>query len=378
MDLKLFIGFKGSSLMSLMDFMKYGFTSWSWGELLTFVFFVTHITIVGVTVFLHRCQSHRALKLNFFVSHFFRLWLWLTTGMVTKAWVAIHRKHHAKCETKNDPHSPQTKGLSEVLWRGTELYRSSSRDSELIMKYGHGTPDDWIEKNIYSRFSWQGVALMLIIDFMLFGVTGIAVWTIQMMWIPFFAAGVINGIGHFVGYRNYKTPDQSRNIFPLGILIGGEELHNNHHSYATSPRLSSKWYEFDIGWFYIKSMMFFGLAKIRSLPKGARLNPEKYSIDEDTVAAFMASKYELLQKLHTLSVKDTVAQIKNSSPKNSIAEKLKNDFENIWSEKVFSVEQAVSALQSWCHEAEKSGVETIQEFARKLQMLTLNDTRMSF
>ena len=364
--------------MSLIEFFKFGLSGWSWWGLTAFLFLVTHITIVGVTVFLHRCQSHKALKLNPVVSHFFRLWLWLTTGMVTREWVAIHRKHHAKCETKNDPHSPKIKGITEVLWRGTELYRVSSRDPELIQKYGHGTPNDWLEKNLYSRFSWQGVAVMFIIDFMLFGVIGIGIWAIQMMWIPFFAAGVINGIGHYIGYRSFKTPDESRNIFPLGILIGGEELHNNHHSYATSPRLSSKWYEFDIGWLYIRILMFFGLAETRSLPKGARLNPEKSSIDEDTVAAFLASKYELLQKLHRLSVHATVEQIKTSNPSNVIAEKLKNDFEKIWSEKISSVEQAVQALQLWCTEAEKSGIDAIEDFARKLRMLTLGESRVSF
>ena len=364
--------------MSLIEFFKFGLSGWSWWGLTAFLFLVTHITIVGVTVFLHRCQSHKALKLNPVVSHFFRLWLWLTTGMVTREWVAIHRKHHAKCETKNDPHSPKIKGITEVLWRGTELYRVSSKDPELIQKYGHGTPNDWLEKNLYSRFSWQGVAVMLIIDFMLFGVIGIGIWAIQMMWIPFFAAGVINGIGHYIGYRSFKTPDESRNIFPLGILIGGEELHNNHHSYATSPRLSSKWYEFDIGWLYIRILMFFGLAETRSLPKGARLNPEKSSIDENTVAAFLASKYELLQKLHRLSVHATVEQIKTSNPSNVIAEKLKNDFEKIWSEKICSVEQAVQALQLWCTEAEKSGIDAIEDFARKLRMLTLGESRVSF
>ena len=364
--------------MSLMEFMKFGLTGWNWVSLLTFVFVVTHITIVSVTVFLHRCQSHRALQLNFFVSHFFRFWLWITTGMVTKEWVAIHRKHHAKCETNDDPHSPKTKGISEVLWRGTELYRSSSKDPDLIKKYGHGTPDDWLENNLYSKFSWQGVAFMLVVNFILFGVLGIAIWAVQMMWIPFFAAGVINGIGHYFGYRNYKTPDESRNIFPLGILIGGEELHNNHHSYATSPRLSSKWYEFDIGWFYIRVLMFLGLATTRKVPKGARLNPEKFSIDEDTIAAFLASKYELLQKLHRLSVNSKLPQVQAPSARNRIAEKLKIDFENIWSEKFFSVEQAINALQIWCVEAEKSGVETIQEFARKLKMLTLRESRMTF
>ncbi len=365
-------------MMSLMEFLKFGVSGWTWLGLLAFVLFVTHVTIVCVTVFLHRCQSHKALTLNPFVAHFFRFWLWLTTGMVTKEWVAIHRKHHAKCETDNDPHSPKIKGVNEVLWRGTELYRSSSKNSELIKKYGHGTPDDWLEKNLYSRFSWQGVAIMLITDFLLFGVTGVAIWTIQMMWIPFFAAGVINGIGHYIGYRNFKTPDESRNIIPIGILIGGEELHNNHHSFATSPRLSSKWYEFDIGWFYIRLLMFFGLAKTRSVPKGARLNPDKTSIDEDTIAAFLASKYELLHKLHRLSLKTTVTQIKQPNTKNAAVEKLKNDFENIWSERMLSVEQAIQALQGWCAEAEKSGVVAIQEFAKKLRMLTLSESRMTF
>ena len=257
--------------MSLVDFISYGISKAELSSIIIYTLCMTHITIVAVTVFLHRCQAHRSLKLSPAISHFFRFWLWLTTGMVTKEWAAIHRKHHAKCEGKGDPHSPQVKGISTVLWSGTELYRETAKDKECIEKYGHGTPDDWVERNIYSKHTVWGVGSMLVINFCLFGIIGVAIWAIQMMWIPFFAAGVINGIGHFVGYRNFKTPDASRNIFPLGILIGGEELHNNHHSHATSPKLSSKWYEFDIGWLYIKLFEFFGLAEIRSVPKNPNM-----------------------------------------------------------------------------------------------------------
>jgi len=214
---------------------------------------LTHITIASVTIFLHRHQAHRALDLSPAVSHFFRFWLWLTTGMVTKEWAAIHRKHHAKCETPDDPHSPQVLGLNRVLWGGVSLYVKESRNADTMTRYGHGTPDDWIEKRVYSRFPGLGITLMLLLDILLFGIPGVLVWGIQMIWIPFWAAGVINGVGHYFGYRNFRAEDASTNIFPLGILIGGEELHNNHHAYASSAKLSSRWYEFDIGWMYIAS-----------------------------------------------------------------------------------------------------------------------------
>ncbi len=213
---------------------------------------VTHITIAAVTIFLHRSQAHRALDLHPIPSHFFRFWLWLTTGMVTKEWVAIHRKHHAKCETDDDPHSPQTRGIKTVLLTGSELYRAEAKMQETLAKYGHGTPDDWIERNLYTRFSWQGVGLMLIVNLMLFGAIGATVWAVQMLWIPITAAGIINGIGHWWGYRNFEAPDASTNVSPWGIIIGGEELHNNHHTYPTSAKLSVKPYEFDIGWAYIR------------------------------------------------------------------------------------------------------------------------------
>ena len=217
-----------------------------WGYVLV-ALGLTHITIAAVTIFLHRCQAHRALDLHPAISHFFRLWLWLTTGMVTKEWAAVHRKHHAKCETAEDPHSPQVFGLRKVLLEGTELYRLGANNAELVAKYGSGTPEDWIERNVYSRHSVMGVSLMMVIDLVLFGFAGLAIWAVQMVWIPIFAAGIINGLGHHTGYRSFQPDDASTNIVPWGILIGGEELHNNHHAYASSARLSSKWFEFDIG-----------------------------------------------------------------------------------------------------------------------------------
>ena len=213
---------------------------------------LTHMTIAAVTIFLHRHQSHRALTLHPVVSHLFRFWLWLTTGMVTKEWVAVHRKHHAKCETEQDPHSPRFKGLNTVLFKGAWLYRKEALNIKTLEKYGHGTPEDWLERNLYSRFPVIGISLMALLDVMLFGAVGLLVFAVQMLWIPFWAAGVINGLGHCLGYRNFETTDASTNIVPWGILIGGEELHNNHHAYAASARLSNKWWEFDIGWMYIR------------------------------------------------------------------------------------------------------------------------------
>ena len=234
------------------------------------VFFVTlaltHITIASVTIYLHRYSAHRALDLHPLPAHFFRLWLWLATGQVTKEWTAIHRKHHAKCEQAEDPHSPHVHGIKTVLFSGAELYRKESKNQETLERYGHGTPNDWVERNIYSRFSWQGVAIMLIVDLALFGALGLTVWAVQMMWIPVTAAGIINGAGHYWGYRNFEAPDASTNLVPWGIIIGGEELHNNHHTYPTSAKLSVKPYEFDLGWAYIRILQFVGLASVKKTP----------------------------------------------------------------------------------------------------------------
>jgi len=233
--------------MYLLEFLDGGLLQLSWWQLIVAALILTHITIAAVTIFLHRSQAHRALDLHPAVAMFFRAWLWLTTGMQTKEWVSIHRKHHAKCETPEDPHSPQTRGLKTVLWSGAELYMAEAENKETLERYGHGTPDDWVERKVFSRYVWQGCGIMLGANLVLFGAAGLAVWAVQMIWIPFHAAGVINGIGHFWGYRNYDVPDASTNIVPWGIWIGGEELHNNHHTYPTSAKLSSKWYEFDLG-----------------------------------------------------------------------------------------------------------------------------------
>ena len=258
---------------------------------------VTHITIAAVTIFLHRAQAHRALDLHPIPSHFFRFWLWLTTGMVTKEWVAIHRKHHAKCETDEDPHSPQTRGIKKVLLTGGELYRAEAKNQETLAKYGHGTPDDWIERNLYTRYSWQGVGLMLIIDLLLFGAIGATVWAVQMVWIPITAAGIINGIGHWWGYRNFEAPDASTNISPWGIIIGGEELHNNHHTYPTSAKLSVKPYEFDIGWVYIRvhgdGRPGQGAQDAAASWRWATVKPVA---DDKTLEAIIANRYEVMAK----------------------------------------------------------------------------------
>lgn len=231
---------------------------------LLYTLIVTHITIICVTIYLHRGQAHRGLTFHPVLEHFFRFWLWITTGMVTKEWVAIHRKHHRFCEQEEDPHSPHHYGIFKVLFGGAFLYANAGKDLAMIKAYGVGTPDDWIEKKLYTAHPWLGIVLMLVINLLLFGFWGFLIWGIQMIWIPFWAAGVINGLGHWWGYRNGETKDRSTNISPWGILIGGECLHNNHHLDPANPRLSRRWFEFDIGWFYIKVFEFLRLLKIRT------------------------------------------------------------------------------------------------------------------
>jgi stearoyl-CoA desaturase (delta-9 desaturase) len=225
----------------------------------------THITIICVTLFLHRGQAHKSIEFNPILSHFMRFWLWLTTGMVTKQWVAIHRKHHRYSDNEGDPHTPHVFGIYNVLFKGALLYHTASKDKEMVKQYGVGTPNDWMEQNVYTKYSRVGILLMLLIDILLFGWLGFIVWGIQMIWIPFWAAGVINGIGHWIGYRNGETKDHSRNISPWGIIIGGECLHNNHHLDPANPKLSRRWFEFDIGWMWLSIFRFFRLAKIRTI-----------------------------------------------------------------------------------------------------------------
>ncbi len=390
------------------DWFANGALGASWWQVLLATLVMTHITISAVTIFLHRAQSHRALDLHALPSHFFRLWLWLTTGMVTKEFVAIHRKHHAKCETEEDPHSPQTRGIKALLLTGVELYRAESRNAETMVKYGSGTPDDWIERNLYTRFSWQGVGVMLLIDVLLFGAIGVTVWAIQMLWIPVMATGIINGIGHWWGYRNFETVDASHNVSPWGIVIGGEELHNNHHTYPTSAKFSVKPYEFDIGWVYIRGMEMLGLAKVRKTPPKLALGAVR-AADSQTLEALIANRYEVmahyaaglkltvaaeLDKLKAQGaensarwaemrlakrwlhrdddqipqvVKPRMAQVVAQSPALAKLVAMREELRQLWTRTNVSAEQLVADLQAWCRRAEESGVAALQEFSLRLR-----------
>ena len=374
-----------------------------WGYVLV-ALGLTHVTIAGVTIFLHRYQAHRALELHPAISHFFRLWLWLTTGMVTKEWAAVHRKHHAKCETAEDPHSPVVFGLRKVLTEGAELYRIGSKDAETLTKYGHGTPDDWMERNVYSRHSVMGVSLMMVIDLVLFGFAGLAIWAVQMAWIPVFAAGVINGLGHHGGYRSFQTEDASTNIVPWGILVGGEELHNNHHAYASSARLSSKWFEFDIGWMYIRSMEILGLAQVKKLAPKIRFDMDKARCDLHTLQAVITHRYDVVQRF-ARTLKTTLAEeferlkargqavdrqvfkrwmqrdakdlqaherarleeVLNTSKVLATVYAMRQELGGLWARSTASKEQLLHQLEDWCRRAEKSGIAQLEAFSRTLR-----------
>lgn len=282
------------ALDAAVNWLAHGLLNLNWWQTVLVTLAMTHVTIVSVTVFLHRHQAHRALNLHPVASHFFRFWLWLTTGQVTREWAAIHRKHHARCEQAEDPHSPHVHGIRKVLFQGAELYRAESKNLETLARFGHGTPDDWIERKVYTGLSWMGIALMLVIDLVLFGVAGLAVWAVQMAWIPVTAAGIINGAAHYWGYRNFEAPDASTNISPWGIVIGGEELHNNHHTYPTSAKLSVKPYEFDIGWMYIRLMQGVGLASVKKTPPKLAFGNIRPVADEKTLEVLIASRYEVM------------------------------------------------------------------------------------
>jgi stearoyl-CoA desaturase (delta-9 desaturase) len=394
-----------NTLNAVLGFLDTGLLGLSGWEIVLYTLVVTHITIASVTIFLHRHQAHRALELRALPSHFFRFWLWLTTGQVTKEWAAIHRKHHAKCETEEDPHSPVKKGIMKVLLEGAELYREESRNQETLDKYGHGTPDDWMERNVY-KHSIFGVSLLMVVNVALFGVIGVTIWAVQMLWIPVWAAGVINGIGHFWGYRNYDCNDAATNIVPWGILIGGEELHNNHHTFATSAKLSSKWYEFDIGWMYIRMMEMVGLAKVKKVAPKAKRVKDKAVADFDTLQAVIANRYDVMAK-YAKSVKHAFgeevehlkekAQLENRFLKSSrklmqrepakleapqkqqlvelfqhskvleTMHQMRVELGAIWERSHSTRDQLLQQLQDWCARAEASGIKSLQEFSLRLR-----------
>ena len=369
---------------------------------------LTHVTIAAVTLYLHRSQAHRGLDLHPAVAHFFRFWLWLTTGMVTREWVAIHRKHHAKCEREGDPHSPAVFGLAQVFFRGAELYRDEARNAETLARYGHGAPDDWIERHLYSRCNLLGVGLMLVTDLILFGVLGLTVWAVQMAWIPFWAAGVVNGLGHAWGYRNFACPDDSTNVVPWGLLIGGEELHNNHHAYGTSAKFSSRWYEFDLGWAYIRVLQALGLAQVRRVAPRLRLRaPETAdTLGQDQLQGIIAHRYEVLARYsgvvkaavaHELKVlnlrqrggerlllrrcrkwlvRDAAAlapreqaQVDRAlslAPSLSTLVQMRRELTALWESSSASSEQLLADLRAWCQRARSSGIDGLEQFALRL------------
>jgi len=381
-----------------------------WGYVLV-ALALTHVTIVGVTVFLHRHQAHRALDLHPAVSHFFRAWLWLTTGMVTREWAAVHRKHHAKCDGAEDPHSPQIAGINRVLWGGVFLYVKAARSAETLERYGHGTPDDWLERNVYSRHTKFGIVLMGLIDLAVFGVVpGAIILAVQLAWIPFWAAGVINGLGHYWGYRNWPTPDWSTNISPWGILIGGEELHNNHHAYPTSAKLSNKWFEVDIGWGYIRTLRALGLAHVKHVAPVPRFIDAKPTADVQTLQAVIANRYDVLaQYAKTLlrAYADEVRELRRAAPDSAGAVRqlrrwlrrdettlaaperaalaaalaaalprsqtlatmwsMRGELAALWRRSSASREQLLEQLQDWCRRAESSGVRSLALFSQSLR-----------
>jgi stearoyl-CoA desaturase (delta-9 desaturase) len=338
-----------------------------WGYVLV-TLALTHVTIAAVTIFLHRHQAHRALGLHPVASHFFRFWLWLTTGMATREWVSIHRKHHARSDTAEDPHSPQIYGIRKVLFEGTELYRMEISDAATIGKFGRGTPDDWIERHVYAKHGVLGVAIMLVIDLGLFGPIGLTVWAVQMLWIPFFAAGVVNGVGHYWGYRNFAPDDASRNISPWGFLIGGEELHNNHHAYITSARFSIRWWEFDIGWMYIRILELLHLAKVRKVAPKIRFEQAKTPCDMDTLQSVITHRYAVLAQFDKCSTRHAaLGQAIESSRVLGMIHSMRQELAAVWSRPTASKEQLVRQLEDWCLRAEHSGITAVQEFSRRLR-----------
>ena len=384
-----------------MHYLAYGILNAPWWVMVVYTLIMTHITMVAVTVFLHRAQAHRALDLHSIPSHFFRFWLWFTTGMKTKEWVAVHRKHHAFSDRVGDPHSPVVEGIRKVMWEGAELYRTAKKDPETLDKYGKSTPADWLEKYVYSANFMrgkQGVTLLLILNCVLFGPAGLVIWAVQMAWTPFFAAGIINGIGHYFGYRNFECADAAVNILPWGILIAGEELHNNHHAYGTSAKLSVKWWEFDIGWMYIRLMSMFKLAEVkRKLPKAMTV-PFKEEVDMETLKALVTNRLQILSQYSknvivpvfrsekalsacaTLCRRSKKAMVRHQDllkakdqerlqaalAKNTRLQtvyQFRQQLQHIWSQTTASHKELLDSLKDWCTRADQSGIESLRQFA---------------
>lgn len=385
--------------------MFYGLLNLPWWGYVFAILLVTHLNIICVTIFLHRNQAHRALDLHPIISHCCRAWLWLGTGMDTKAWTAIHRKHHAKCETVDDPHSPQILGLPKVLWEGVELYKKEAENLETLARYGEGTPDDWIERHLYHRHSGVGLRLLLVVYLLLFGVPGLIVWAMQMAWIPFFAAGVVNGVGHYFGYRNFECPDAARNIVPWGIVIGGEELHNNHHTYPTSAKFSVKPWEFDLGWIYIRILAAVGLAKVKRTVPQPEIIPAKSMIDGHTLRVIIVNRVQVMTQYSKDVILPLFHQVQKTLPytekkriqtalvrEDSLVDDVgrqsltaflekhnlvktayhyRKQLHDIWDRRAATQQELLDSFHDWCLRAEATGIDTLQQFVRYLKGYTI-------
>lgn len=366
-----------------------------------------HITITGVTLYLHRDQTHRGLDMHPALRHFFRFWLWMTTGMVTREWVAVHRKHHAHCETAADPHSPQIRGLRKVMLEGAELYRAEANNAETVEKYGRGTPDDWIERNVYRRHSRLGIYSMLVIDVLLFGPIGITVWAVQMVTIPFLAAGVVNGVGHYSGYRNFECKDAATNVSPWGFVLCGEELHNNHHAFPSSAKFALRPWEIDLGWWYIRAFEFMGLAKVRRVAPKPVLHAGQH-VDLETVRAVIVNRLHvlrhyshdvmrpvweaekhkasaagraLLARARRLLVReetllDDSARVRlqktlaESQALQTVYE-FRQRLQALWDNTSLSNEHLLAQFKEWCAQAEATGIARLKDFSASLRRYKL-------
>jgi stearoyl-CoA desaturase (delta-9 desaturase) len=394
-----------ANMVHILQLLDGGMLHWNPWQVIAYTLLTTHLTIVAVTVYLHRSQAHHALELHPAVSHLFRFWLWIATGMITREWVAVHRKHHAHCEKEGDPHSPQVFGIGQVLLRGAELYRSEARCAATLQRYGAGTPDDWLERHVYSRYPWQGVGLLLVADVLMFGAIGASVWGVQMLWIPVCAAGVVNGLGHFAGYRNFDGPTAATNILPLGLLIGGEELHNNHHTYPTSARLSVRWFEIDVGWWYIRLLKAFGLAKVCAMAPRPPAGSCDLPLSAKTVAGVVVYRHHLMRSYGIMMVRTLRVELRqgraadygarwrrqaerllrrepaylSEAERSALVpvlnehqwlaplQRMRVELTELWERKLATPQELLAHLVDWCDRAERSGIPALRKFASELR-----------
>jgi len=388
---------------AFLSWLTEGLSHFGWLGIGVYFLIVTQLTIFAVTLYLHRSQAHRAVDFHPVLAHFFRFWSWLTTSMITKEWAAIHRKHHAKCETEEDPHSPQIRGIRKVMWQGVELYREARADRESIEKYGKGCPDDWIERNLYTRHHMLGPTIMLFINVAMFGVIGVAIWAIQMLWIPFWAAGVVNGIGHWWGYRNFETTDTATNLTPWGFWIGGEELHNNHHAFPSSAKFALRKFEFDIGWAAIKLLEAVGLAKVLRVAPSLDVRPNIPMPDSETLKALLTHRFQAMtdyyrhvmrpalraeraaeehqpklpRKLRKgladggrwldAGAREKLQAFVSRRPQLATLVEFRARLAAVLEERSIDASATLQRLQAWCAEAEATGIRALQDFSMRMK-----------